>query len=151
MSFRMAIWAMEQEQKALKWLRDDSSSGSPKRMSDLSPAEQVFVSTAGTGWVIAHSYVAAQPYAQMFGYAAKEDRFLRELALHSARSSGGMGVSLGFRWGVGIKGFQTKFMTATAGRKLAAKAASRFIPYAGWALLALDLWHVGKWIGEQTS
>ncbi len=150
MSFRMAIWAMEQEHKAIKWFRDDSST-SPKDWSDLSSGEQLFISTSGTGWVMAHSYVAAQPYAQMFGYAAREDRFLRDLALHSARSSGGMGVPLGFRWGVGIKGFQTKFLTATAGRKLAAKAASRFIPYAGWALLAFDLWHVGKWIGEQTS
>jgi len=33
----------------------------------------------------------------------------------------------------------------------AAKVGSRFIPYVGWALLAWDLWTLGKWIGEKTS
>ena len=33
----------------------------------------------------------------------------------------------------------------------ATKVGSRFIPYVGWALLAYDLWNVGKWIGEKTS
>ncbi len=36
-------------------------------------------------------------------------------------------------------------------RLLALKVGARFIPYAGWALLAYDLWSVGKWIGEKTS
>ncbi len=33
----------------------------------------------------------------------------------------------------------------------AIKVGSRFIPYVGWALLAADLWSLGKWIGEKTS
>jgi hypothetical protein len=32
-----------------------------------------------------------------------------------------------------------------------AKIGARVIPYAGWALLMLDAWHVGKWIGEKTN
>lgn len=31
------------------------------------------------------------------------------------------------------------------------KIGSRFIPYVGWALLVVDLWALGKWIGEKTS
>jgi len=36
-------------------------------------------------------------------------------------------------------------------RLLALKVGARFIPYAGWALFAYDLWSLGKWIGEKTS
>ncbi len=36
-------------------------------------------------------------------------------------------------------------------RWTATKVGSRFIPYVGWALLAVDLWSMGKWIGEKTS
>ncbi len=36
-------------------------------------------------------------------------------------------------------------------RKLLLKVGSRFIPYVGLALLMVDAWHVGKWIGEKTS
>ncbi len=39
----------------------------------------------------------------------------------------------------------------SAWRFATAKVGSRFIPYLGWALLAYDLWSVGKWIGEKTS
>jgi len=36
-------------------------------------------------------------------------------------------------------------------RFLATRVGARFIPVLGWGLLAYDLWHVGKWIGEKTS
>ena len=31
------------------------------------------------------------------------------------------------------------------------KVASRAVPGLGYALLAVDMWHVGKWIGEKTN
>ncbi len=43
------------------------------------------------------------------------------------------------------------FGTRGGMRLLALKAGARLIPYAGFALLAYDLWSVGKWIGEKTS
>lgn len=38
-----------------------------------------------------------------------------------------------------------------AAKVLVGKIGSRFIPYVGWALLMLDAWNLGKWIGEKTS
>ncbi len=50
--------------------------------------------------------------------------------------------------------FHRRF-THSAGKRLilkgGAKLGARAIPYLGWALLAVDAWMVGKWIGEQTS
>ena len=36
-------------------------------------------------------------------------------------------------------------------RKLAVKLGARAVPGLGWALFAVDMWHVGKWIGEKTN
>ncbi len=35
--------------------------------------------------------------------------------------------------------------------RLGAKVGGRAIPGLGWALFAVDMWHVGKWIGEKTN
>ncbi len=43
------------------------------------------------------------------------------------------------------------FARRGAMRNLAVRVGARAIPYAGWALLILDAWHVGKWIGEKTN
>ena len=36
-------------------------------------------------------------------------------------------------------------------RFAATKVGSRFIPYVGWALLAYDLYKVGKWVGRKVG
>jgi hypothetical protein len=35
--------------------------------------------------------------------------------------------------------------------RLGAKVGGRVVPGLGWALFALDMWYVGKWIGEKTN
>ncbi len=148
-----ALWVLEQEAKAFRWLRQPGTFGEDapggKDWSDMNSFEQLFLASAATGWAMGHFALAAQPYTRIFGYAAKEDLFLRELALHSPRSLGGKGIPAGFTFG--LRGFKPTWLSASVGRKATAKIASRFVPYLGWALLAIDLWHVGKWIGERTS
>lgn len=59
-----------------------------------------------------------------------------------------------FRFGPGIKGVQAIGWSQSK-RSLAKlglmKVASRFIPYAGWALLAYDVYGVAKWAHEKYS
>jgi hypothetical protein len=35
--------------------------------------------------------------------------------------------------------------------RMAAKVGARFVPGVGWALLVVDAWAVGKWLGEKTN
>ncbi len=50
-----------------------------------------------------------------------------------------------------MKGMGVRIGKRKAARWAATKLATRAIPYVGWALLAYDLWHVGKWVKEKTS
>ena len=38
-----------------------------------------------------------------------------------------------------------------AALKFGARVGARFMPGLGWALFAVDMWHVGKWIGHKTK
>ncbi len=146
--FITALWALEQEAKAWRYLRGHPTT-SGKDWSKLNSAEQLFMGSVGTGWLMGHIAIGSMPYTKIFGYAAAEDLFLRELALHSPRSAGGKGVPAGFSFG--LRGFKPKWLTASVGRKAAAKIASRWVPVLGWALFALDMWAVGKWVGKHTD
>ena len=63
-------------------------------------------------------------------------------------------VYQGHFWAFDMKSHRFTFSRSASRRMLlkgAAKVGARAIPYAGWALFALDMWHVGKWIGEKTN
>ncbi len=140
--FSTAAWVLDQEYKALKWLRGHPGTSGGKTWSQLTTPEQVFMTGAGTSWVVAHGYVAFQPYARIFGYAADLDLKVREAKL-AARNPSGFSIIRGKLF----PRFAKKQTTKLAMMKLG----SRAIPYLGWGLLAYDLWNLGKWIGSKTD
>lgn len=138
-----ALWVLEQQQKAWDWLF-------PQKIPVDTPGKSVMAGALLTAMGVQTAIIGSTPYVQMVNLVNREDLFLRQLKLHSSRSAGGMGIPQGFQLVPG-KGFRAKFMKASFARSFGAKVATRFIPYAGWALFAVDMFHVGKWIGEKTS
>jgi hypothetical protein len=137
--FSTALWVLDQEQKVY-----ERHFGSP------TTHESELSALALTGAGVQTAVLGGSPYRGMIYWYGHEEFFQEQLFKHSRRSAGGKGVPLGFTFGKGISGFQFRFMKASFGRKLAAKVATRFIPGLGWALFAVDMWHVGKWIGRHT-
>lgn len=135
---RGAIWWLEQWHKANKpfyhfW--DDSPEGQVggpvfAMMTGIAPAIGIAVSPYGQlqrRTIALESYVAREAWS-------KGSPFVRSTP---------KGLIFGKRF------------THSAGKRLilkgGAKLGARAIPYLGWALLVVDAWMVGKWIGEQTS
>lgn len=136
-----ALWVLEQEQKFY-----ESHFGPPTQ--DTSAAGAA-LGVVMAGAIFQTGAIGGMPYRSLIRWVGHEDAFLRLLKLHSPRSLGGKGIPTGFRFGKGILGFQTKWMTASLGRRLAAKAATRFVPYVGWALFATDIYFSAKWIRDK--
>jgi len=134
--FSTAAWALEQEYKFYKWL--DLSGG--KSYSELNIGEQLFLQGSVMAWGTAHAYVASQPYARIFYAAGELDTFVRKAALNEP---------IGFSLSRGK--ITARFAKHSGSKILAAKVGARFIPYAGWALFAFDMWKLGKWIGKETN
>ena len=141
-----ALWVLEQEQNAFDYLWGKAGLSMDKHPLDTRGGSTI-VGLGMAGAIAQTGFIASQPYAHMIRWVGHEEDFLRKLAKHTPRSAGGKGVPIGFS----LRPFGPKWMKASAGRKLAAKVGARFIPYAGWALLAVDMWHVGKWIGDKTN
>ena len=60
----------------------------------------------------------------------------------------------GRHWAFDIKSARFTFSRSASRRMLlrgAAKVGARVVPGLGWALFAVDMWHVGKWIGKKTN
>jgi len=129
--FSTALWVIHQEYRAADWL----ITGPPK--SDLSTAEKLFATTAGTLWYGAHGALAAQPYNRIAKAAGDLDMFVRISALNEP---------IGFSMSKGK--VTAKFAKVGSKKLLAAKIGARFIPYAGWALFAYDMWKVGQYVGK---
>ncbi len=129
--FSTALWLIDQEYRAVQWL----VTGSPK--SDLSTAEKLFATTAGTVWLGAHGMIAAQPYNRIAKASGDLDMFVRRAVLNEP---------IGFSMSKGK--VTARFAKHSSKKMFAAKVGARFIPYAGWALFAYDMWKVGEWIGE---
>ncbi len=136
--FSTAAWALEQEYRFYKWIRGDSKGG--KSFGELTTAEVLFLEASVLTWGGAHVYVASQPYSKIIYAAGELDLFVRKAALNEP-----IGFSLS-------RGKVTaRFAKHSSGKMLAAKVGSRLIPYAGWALFALDMWKLGKWLGKETN
>jgi hypothetical protein len=136
--FSTAAWIIEQEYNAWKWIRGDATGH--RSYSDLNTGEKLFLQGSVMAWGSAHAYVAAQPYVKIMHVAGEADMFLRAAKLNEP-----IGFSLS-------KGKVTaRFAKHSAKKMLAAKIGARFIPYAGWALFAFDMWRLGKWIGKETN
>lgn len=141
---RLALWILEQENKAISWLVDEEKS-SPV---DVFALRVVMAVGTAPIW----GMVAIRPYYDLY-------------TLHSATSWAVKDIT--YTAGVQAKYGRTaaKFRTLThwnyfprtrafamrgGARWAVTRVGSKFIPVVGWALLVLDLWMLGTWIGEKT-
>lgn len=138
--FITAAWALEQEYKAAKWFVE--AGGLERSPGPMTRTEAFALGFGGTGLFMAHSAIAVQPYMQIARLAENLDIVVRQ------RSKKHMGIRF-LASGSG-RGYIARF-APRAGRMLVTRGLSRAVPYVGWALLAVDLWYLGKWIGEKTS
>ena len=131
-----ALWWLEQWHKAHKpyyQYADDSSYGMP--------ASVLYATMTG---VVPAAFIAASPYGQL-------QRITMGIEDYSSRRA----------YDKSTLHFSTKFPFArrkfvhSAGKRAAlkfgARVGARFVPGLGWALFAVDMWHVGKWIGHKTK
>lgn len=132
-----ALWVLDQQQKFYQ-----RYFGAPTKHENELMGGALAAAAVQTG------LIGGMPYRSMIRWVGHEDEFLRKLKLFSPRSMGGKGIPQGFTFGKGIPGFKVKWMTASMGRRFAAKAATRFIPYVGWALFATDVYFSAKWIKD---
>lgn len=139
---RGVAWVIDQESKAGKWLLGIDKWSELKIKDDASGWEK---STAFSGlmiWYAAHSPLAITPYWQMYrlqqglSWAVKEDAIMRKWGkLHILRSP----------FVVDWYPKTLRFVRRGGAARLAAKFGSRMIPYAGWALFALDVVMTAQW------
>ncbi len=125
-----AVWLLEAEykfgKKHFRYTRSD-----PTKMSGY---EAAAVMVLGSAVAVQSTAVTMMPYYGLY-------------KAHGA-ASGMKATSIrGFR--ISSPGFKAVPYGFSTRRLLAAKVASRFIPYAGWALLAYDVYSVGKWAHEK--
>jgi len=139
---RAAAWVIDQEIKAAKW-------------AGLSVTKENKLETMIYMGLIQSPYLAAlsmTPYYQMvqaqgrMSWAVKDIAWSRQVAKTGA-IGGRFNTYTLFNYAPRTLAFGSR----GGARLLALKVGARFIPYAGWALFAYDLWSVGKWIGEKTS
>ncbi len=141
--FITALWVLEQEYKALKWIWDKggmSRPGGSFQETPMTDFELVLASGALVYGGAQTGAIASLGYSGIARVGGQVDDFVRLTALNEPT---------GFR--LTSKGYVPKFAKHSARKMFMAKAAARFVPYLGWGLLAVDLFMVGKWIGEKTS
>ena len=139
---RAAAWVVDQEIKAAKWAK-------------ISVAEDKELELLLWLGLIQSPYLAMAsmtPYWQLGKLHAGTKWAVRDtLWTQAVRKTGAFGGRYNtytlFNYYPRIGAFAQR----GGWRFAATKIGSRFIPYAGAALLAYDLWSVGKWIGEKTK
>ena len=136
--FITALWVLEQEQKAFDWMF-------PYKKQLSSTSESIVAGGLLTAAAGQTALIGSTPYSLIARVSGNADLYLRQVALDAKWYN-----PSGFKFG-GKLGIIPTYTKHRAGKVLAAKIGARFIPYAGWALFAYDMWHVGKWIGEKTN
>jgi len=140
----LAAWLLEKEWQAVEWIAADDADPLDK----LAMKGVLAVSTAPI-WIgvgVSPYYTLSQQQARL-SWAVDDVRHTRKMRAKYGR------LGAKFRTFTHWNYFPKHRSFAMRGglRWGATKVGSRFIPYVGWALLAYDLWSVGKWIGEKTS
>ncbi len=95
--------------------------------------------------------VSLTPYYSMYQVHAGMSWAVKDIAYTKAVRAAGGSTKFNTMTLFNYSPKMLKFGSRGGLRLLALKVGARFIPYAGWAILAYDLWSVGKWIGEKTS
>jgi len=141
---RFALWILEQENKAISWLVDEEKSR---------PVD-VFALRVAMGVMTAPLWgmVAFQPYHQLYSWqaatswAVEDITYTKAIRAKYGRTAARFRTYTYFNLYPGTRTFAMR----SGGRFFLTKVASRALGPIGWALLAVDLWMIGKWIGDQT-
>lgn len=143
MTFTLAVWVLEQQYSALRWMWDWAGMRRPGGSFQETPATDLELAFATGAYMYGAGQTAAigaMGYSSIAKVGGRVDDFVRVAALNEPT---------GFR--LTSKGWVPKFAKHSASKMFIAKAGSRLIPYVGWGLFAVDLFMLGKWIGEKTS
>jgi len=111
------------------WVTEQQFAWSKRNFSFPKGNEGQFYIATSPFYAASFAAVSMAPY---YGIASLSNSLSYKVESTVARYA--LGRSLGFKVGR---------------RRLA--IASRFVPGLGWALLMVDAWHVGKWIGDKTN
>lgn len=141
---RLALWILEQENKAISWLVDEEKS----RPVDVFAFRIVMGAMTAPLW----GMVMVQPYYQLYSLHAATSWAVEDITHTKAMRAKYGRAGAKFRTLTHFNLFpRTRTFAMRGGARWAVtRVGSKFIPVVGWALLAYDLWLVGTWIGEQT-
>lgn len=131
--FRAATWVVDQEVKALEWM-GISFKGKPEAA--------IWFGLIQLPYLVA---IGMQPYHYLYQAHGAASWAVKDIAYSRAAAAAGYNPkykTMTF-WNYAPK--TLKFGKRGGVRLIALKVGSRFIPYVGWALLAYDLYGVGKW------
>ncbi|HIO42456.1 MAG TPA: hypothetical protein EYN33_00355 [Gammaproteobacteria bacterium] len=117
------------------WVTEQQFAWSKRNFSFPKGNEGQFYIATSPFYAASFAAVSMAPY---YGIASLSNSLSYKVESTVARYA--LGRSLGFKVG-----------RRRLAKLLATKVASRFVPGLGWALLMVDAWHVGKWIGDKTN
>ncbi len=156
--FRTALWAYDQERKAMNWIApgywetDDQGQWTD---------EQLYSALIFHGIALPYNIVIGMmPYYNLYTQWHKYDDIIRlahqidmdmVFAYHSKKLKIPYAPRHTAGFNVTTKSITPFWRRVPVARLIGAKVATRFIPVVGWGLFALDMWMVGKWIGEKTN
>jgi len=137
---RSAIWLLEQEYRFGK----KQFTYTDPNPDEISGYEGMAFTILFAGAALQTSAVSMVPYYSLYQAHAAMSWAVSDIAYSKANRGALRGAHTFYP--------RTLAFARRGGlRFVATKVGSRFIPIVGWALLAYDLWSVGKWIGEKTS
>jgi hypothetical protein len=141
MMFITALWVLEQE---ARWVR--SLLGPDTTPGKLTADEIAAIGVFGTMGAVQSFFITAAPYHGLYkmgsSMALDAERITEAISRDRWIGRSPMWRHFNLTWG-------TKPARSQLAKRLALKIGSRAVPGLGWALLAVDAWSVGKWIGNR--
>ena len=135
---RASLWLLEQAWGAVSFIAAEDA-----HPADVLALKGVVTAATAPIWI----GVGVMPYWKMHQQAARLAWAVEDVTHTAAMRAKYGALGAKFRtlthWNWFPK--HRAFAMRSPARLLVTKVGARFIPYAGWALLALDLYHVGKW------
>ncbi len=141
---RAAIWVLEQEFKAIDWIAHESADPL-----DVIALKGVIALSTSPLWV----GLSVSPYWTLYQQGARMSWAVKDIGYTAAMRVKYGSLAAKFRTMTYWNYFPKHRSFAMRGglRMGAMKVGARFIPYAGWAFLAYDLYSVGKWAYGKTE
>ena len=141
--FRTAIWFLEQE---ARWGR--SLLGPDTTPGELTVPEIAAIGGFGAMGAVQTFFIGTAPYHGLYkmgsSMALDADRITEAISRERWIGRSPLWRHFNLTWG-------TKPARSQLFKRAALKLGSRAVPGLGWALFVVDMWAVGKWIGEKTN